>query len=378
MHLYFGEQANGDPFHFIYNKENANTIFLTGSPGSGKSVALKLFIRNACASYSPEELQLILVDLKGGVEMVPFAKLPHSQFVVSASAKVLRGIFSDLQSVMSSRLAKFVSVFEKYQKNCSNIDQYNNLIRNGEIAGELEARILLVVDECKSLFEENDKILRLALDDLLRKGRAAGIHFFFATQTDERSQFGKDLFNYRIQMTAANGRRTTTIFQGNSDNGSILNIPKITSEDEEFGPVKIQQVRDQYPNFENNAIILRTYPQITLSDFPYMRSQFAKLKNIEDQTIKVLAGIDFNNLRSLFTISFNNFTSQHLFIAGDAGVRSDNSPISKELDGFVNLMFACLLSQDCRISVYDPESKFTFLNQTLQNVEKFDYTNQPE
>lgn len=378
LKLYFAEQANGDPFHFIYNKENANTIFLAGSPGSGKSVALKLFIRNACANYSPEELQLILVDLKGGVEMVPFAKLPHSQFVVSASAKVLRGIFSDLQGIMSQRLAKFVSVFEKYQKNCSNVDQYNDLIRNGEIEGELQARILLVVDECKSLFEENDKLLRLALDDLLRKGRAAGIHFFFATQTDERSQFGKDLFNYRIQMTAVNGRRTTTIFQGNSEQGSILNIPKISSEDEEFGPMKIQTVAEQYPTFENNAIILRTFPQITLSDFPRFKSEFAKLKTSEDQTIKAIAGIDFNNLRSLFTFNFTNFASQHLFIAGDVGLKSDNSPISKELDGFVNLLFASLLSQDCRVSVYDSENKFTFLKTTLLKAEKFDYTNEPE
>ena len=56
---------------------------VAGSPGSGKSVFLHVLICGLAARYSPEELRLYIVDMKEGVELASYQKLPHTAVISS-------------------------------------------------------------------------------------------------------------------------------------------------------------------------------------------------------------------------------------------------------------------------------------------------------
>ena len=60
---------------------------IAGRTGSGKSTLLHVLISNAALWYSPEELQLFLVDFKKGVEFKTYASLdlPHANAVAVES-----------------------------------------------------------------------------------------------------------------------------------------------------------------------------------------------------------------------------------------------------------------------------------------------------
>src|ERR1041385_6182669 len=52
-------------------------LLLGGTTGSGKSVFLRQVLVRLVLDHGPEELVLVLIDLKGGMEFQIFRGLPH-------------------------------------------------------------------------------------------------------------------------------------------------------------------------------------------------------------------------------------------------------------------------------------------------------------
>ena len=65
----------GDPV----SKGTSHHALVTGSLGSGKSTLLHTIIMSALTTYSPDELNLYLLDFKSGTEFQVYAnhKIPH-------------------------------------------------------------------------------------------------------------------------------------------------------------------------------------------------------------------------------------------------------------------------------------------------------------
>ena len=150
---------------------------IAGKTGSGKLTLLHAAILNLCMLYSPEELELYLVDFKQGVEFKPYAlaSLPHARVVAIESERefglsVLRG----LEREIASRGERFRD---------AGVD---DLADYRKTSGQAMPRILLVADEFHVLFSDDDALANEAariLDALVRQGRSFGVHVILASQT---------------------------------------------------------------------------------------------------------------------------------------------------------------------------------------------------
>ena len=90
---------------FELGKGTAQHALIAGKTGSGKSTLLHVLITNLASTYSPDEVELYLIDFKKGVEFKAYAahKLPHARVVAVESERefglsVLHRLDQELQS----------------------------------------------------------------------------------------------------------------------------------------------------------------------------------------------------------------------------------------------------------------------------------------
>lgn len=151
---------------------------IIGGTGSGKSNLLHTIIMSACYKYSPEELNIYLLDLKEGVEFKYYEDnpLPHVKLLgvdLKEDLHSALAILKNLRQEVSRRGKLFKNVYK-----ISQIDQYTG-------DGEKFPRILVIIDEIQELFELDAKVSEeaiLHLSELFKQGRAFGINILWASQ----------------------------------------------------------------------------------------------------------------------------------------------------------------------------------------------------
>ncbi len=153
-------------------------VLLAGKTGSGKSTLLNAMIVNLASWFSPDELELWLIDFKKGVEFKAYAAhgLPHARAVAVESDRefglsVLQGLDAELK--------RRGDLFRE-----AGVQDLPAWRRQGR--PEPMPRALLIVDEFQELFVEEDKVAQesaLLLDRLVRQGRAFGMHVILGSQT---------------------------------------------------------------------------------------------------------------------------------------------------------------------------------------------------
>lgn len=152
-------------------------VLIAGKTGSGKSTLLHALITNTAMHYSPQEVELYLVDFKEGVEFKHYAtyELPHARVVAIESEREFGlSVLQRLDAELKVRGEKFRTL------------GVQDLAGYRQASGEVMPRILLVVDEFQLFFVDDDKIAQdasLLLDRLVRQGRAFGIHVLLGSQT---------------------------------------------------------------------------------------------------------------------------------------------------------------------------------------------------
>lgn len=152
-------------------------VLLAGKTGSGKSNLLHVVIHTLCEKYSPEELDLYLLDYKESTEFNIYATppVPHARLVATESdpeygVTVLLHLVEELEKRSRLFKSKNVKDFAEYRKS----------------SGIQLPRILLVIDEFQVLFSAGRQVAEAVeqlLSKFLKQGRAFGIHILLATQT---------------------------------------------------------------------------------------------------------------------------------------------------------------------------------------------------
>ncbi len=153
-------------------------VLVAGKTGSGKSTLLHALIVNLSLMYSPDEVELYLVDFKKGVEFKIYTslELPHARVVAIESEREF-GL-----SVLQRLDHEITTRGEKYRlAGVQDLNAYREAVPDARMP-----RVLLIVDEFQEFFTEDDKIAQEAarlLDRLVRQGRAFGIHVLLGSQT---------------------------------------------------------------------------------------------------------------------------------------------------------------------------------------------------
>jgi S-DNA-T family DNA segregation ATPase FtsK/SpoIIIE len=150
-------------------------LLIAGATGSGKSVCVNALLLSILYQLPPNDCKLILVDPKI-VELKPYDGIPHLLTPVITEPKRAIQALQWCISEMDRRYACLESMGAR------NIKNYNERIKEKNIATEKMPYIVIIIDEFAELMMVTGKELESTVARLAQKSRAVGIHLVLATQ----------------------------------------------------------------------------------------------------------------------------------------------------------------------------------------------------
>jgi S-DNA-T family DNA segregation ATPase FtsK/SpoIIIE len=147
-------------------------LLIAGATGSGKSVMVNALITSLLCNASPDDVRMILIDLKR-VELAAYNGLPHLLVPVITEPERAKSALKWAVNEMESRYRRFAGATAR------NIKAYNE--SRADPADRMPY-IVLVVDELADLMMREGKHVEEPIVRLAQKARATGIHMVLATQ----------------------------------------------------------------------------------------------------------------------------------------------------------------------------------------------------
>ena len=190
-----GYTAGSRPFVLdISEKHHGPHGLIAGTTGSGKSVMLQTYILSLALNYSPEAIQFILIDYKGGGMANALQSLPH-----------VAGIIDNLQGerVIDRALASLNGEIHRREKlfkamDVENITEYSKQFGKDPNAIKLP-HLIIIADEFAELKSEQPEFMK-ELVSASRVGRSLGVHLILATQKPSGSVSDEIWANSRFHL----------------------------------------------------------------------------------------------------------------------------------------------------------------------------------
>ncbi|MBZ9634604.1 FtsK/SpoIIIE domain-containing protein [Clostridium sp. FP1] len=173
FYVLMGADVLGQPCILDLSDSNSPHLLIAGQTGSGKSVLLSSILVSIMSIYTPEEVEMVLVDPKR-VELTAFRDSPFTKIIATDVDKAIE-LLRNLLSTMEERYKLFES------EGVKNINEYNSKNTDKKLK-----RVLMVFDEYASMMQadkENVKIIESTIVRLSQEARAAGIHLIICTQS---------------------------------------------------------------------------------------------------------------------------------------------------------------------------------------------------
>ena len=187
-----------------------------GTTRSGKTEFLKSLITSLAVSNHPDDLSIVIVDFKGGVDHELSALLPHvidlsTNHNVDSFVRTVRLVEAELQR----RQREFKSV------GAPNFDAYR-AARTADRSLRPIPRLLVIIDEFSELLSSDSGKANLsALESVTRVGGGLGVHLMLVTQNFENQ--------LPSQIAANAGLRVCFRVQEPSHSKAVLNSPEAAS-----------------------------------------------------------------------------------------------------------------------------------------------------
>src|SRR5213075_359679 len=170
-------------------------LLVAGTTGSGKSVCINAMIASILFRFTPEELQLIMIDPKV-VELQVYTNLPHLRYPVITDPKkvllVLRGLIEEMEKrykIFARVGVRNIMSFNARPAKKKDVDvpeesEEIKVPRDDELRiPDRMPYILVIIDELADLMQTAPADVESAIARITQMARAAGIHIVVATQT---------------------------------------------------------------------------------------------------------------------------------------------------------------------------------------------------
>lgn len=206
-----GRTETGVSYLDLHEKADGPHMLVAGTTGSGKTEVIITYLAALCMQFRPDELNLLLVDMKGGGFTKRIGHLPHVVGTVTdvdgdengTGAEYMLGRFlSAMKSEIKRRKILFnkllVDSIDAYIKACRDIESFIAQKKlNAEQAEEIRktakenplTHLILVVDEFTELkrftSENNDIDFIGEITTIARVGRSLGFHIILISQNIE-------------------------------------------------------------------------------------------------------------------------------------------------------------------------------------------------
>lgn len=168
LSLPLGRDVAGKPI--IGNLELMPHLLIAGATGSGKSVAMNVFLTSLLYQNSPRDLKMIMVDPKR-VELSSYNSIPHLLTPVIQDPEKAAIALRWLVAEMGRRYS------ELSHHRVRNIAEYNDLKGINKLP-----RIIVVIDELADLMMAAGKEVEASICRIAQMARAVGMHLIIATQ----------------------------------------------------------------------------------------------------------------------------------------------------------------------------------------------------
>jgi S-DNA-T family DNA segregation ATPase FtsK/SpoIIIE len=147
-------------------------LLIAGATGSGKSVMVNALIMSLLCNAKPDEVRMILMDLKR-VELAGYRDLPHLLVPVITEPERAKSALKWAVAEMETRYRKFAGATARNIKafNEARVDPADRL-----------PYIVIIIDELADLMMREGKNVEDPIVRLAQKARATGIHMVLATQ----------------------------------------------------------------------------------------------------------------------------------------------------------------------------------------------------
>lgn len=185
-----GNKIKGNMFFKLGQDDHIHS-FIIGKTGSGKSVFIHDILTEAIQNYSPQELQLYIIDCKNGLELGRYNGIKHIRALVVSQDdfSMILEVLIDIEDQIKQRTE--IMGKEGFQK----IEAYNNAYPESKMQ-----QIWVLIDECQVIFTSGDKSKtgRVVLEKLItiaRQGRSYGIHLIMTTQTLSGANIPTEILN---------------------------------------------------------------------------------------------------------------------------------------------------------------------------------------
>lgn len=183
-----GANVNGESFILdLHEKAHGPHGLVAGMTGSGKSEFIITYVLSMAVNYSPEEVQFVLIDYKGGglasafVDSETGKKIPHIAGTITNLDKTeINRALASINSELRRRQSVFNDVKMKTGEGTIDIYKYQRLYRDGVIR-EPMSHLVIVCDEFAELKAQQPDFMN-DLVSAARIGRSLGVHLILATQ----------------------------------------------------------------------------------------------------------------------------------------------------------------------------------------------------
>ncbi|MFW0784409.1 type VII secretion protein EccCa [Gordonia sp. CPCC 206044] len=193
-----------------------------GATGSGKSEFLRTLVLALAATHSPSELNLVLVDFKGGATFLGLESAPHVAALITNLEQEI-SMVDRMRDALSGELHRRQEAL-RAAGNFANVGEYERARRSGAALAPMPA-LFIVVDEFSELLSQKPDFAELFVA-IGRLGRSLHIHLLLASQRLEEGKLrGLDShLSYRIGLKTFSANESRTVL-GVPDAYHLPNVP---------------------------------------------------------------------------------------------------------------------------------------------------------
>lgn len=169
-----------------------------GATGSGKSEFLRTLVLGLTMTHSSEQLNLVLVDFKGGATFAGMADMPHVSAVITNLANELT-LVDRMQDALSGEMTRRQELLRD-AGNYASIRDYEKARANGEDLVPMPS-LFIVVDEFSEMLSAKPEFIDLFVA-IGRLGRSLGLHLLLASQRLEEGRLRglESHLSYRVGL----------------------------------------------------------------------------------------------------------------------------------------------------------------------------------
>ncbi|APE33273.1 type VII secretion protein EccC [Nocardia mangyaensis] len=193
-----------------------------GATGSGKSEFLRTLVLSLVTTHSPDALNLVLVDFKGGATFLGLDPLPHVAAVITNLEEEL-SMVDRMKDALAGEMNRRQELLRS-AGNFANVNDYEKARAAGAALDPLPA-LFVVVDEFSELLSQKPDFADLFVM-IGRLGRSLHVHLLLASQRLEENKLrGLDShLSYRIGLRTFSANESRAVL-GITDAYHLPSVP---------------------------------------------------------------------------------------------------------------------------------------------------------